>query len=60
MESEELIKGASLVLKKCTNNIKQNFTYTLNRTIKHVGKNNLCMTVAKDKSKKGGGGTPLI
>ena len=59
-ESEELIKGASLVLKKCTNNIKQNFTYTLNRTIKHVGKNNLCMTVAKDKSKKGGGGTPLI
>ena len=40
------------------NDIKQNFTYTLNRTIKHVGKNNLCITVAKGKSSKGGGGTP--
>ena len=39
MEAEELLKGASLVLNECTNDIKQNFTYTLNKTIKHMGKN---------------------
>ena len=58
MEAKELIKGATLVLKECTNGIKQNFTHTLNKTIKHMGKNNLCVTVAKGKSKKGRGGTP--
>ena len=58
MEAKELIKGTTLVLRECTNDIKQNFTYTLNKTIKHMDKNNLCVTVAKGKSKKGGGGTP--
>ena len=58
MEAKELIQGASLVLKECNNDIKQNFRYTLNRTIKHVGENNLCITVAKGKSRKGRGGTP--
>ena len=58
MSAKELIKGTTLVLRECTNDIKQNFTYTLNKTIKHMDKNNLCVTVAKGKSKKGGGGTP--
>ena len=58
MEAEELMKGARLVLRKCNSNIMQDFEYTLNKQIKHAGEHNLCISVSKGKSRKGGGGSP--
>ena len=47
----------SLNLIECKNT--QKFIFNEDNTIRLKDKNNLCLTVAKEKSRKGGGGSPL-
>ena len=50
-------KPLSLNLKKCKN--KQIFIFGEDNTIRLKNNKNLCLTVVKENSKKGGGGSPI-
>ena len=58
MEAKGRFKGASLILKECKDRDVQKFELTWKNQIKLVGERNLCVAIAKEKSKKGGGGNP--
>ena len=58
VENNEYLIFGSPYYSDDTNKIWNSAYIINNKTIKHMGKNNLCVTVAKGKSKKGGGGTP--
>ena len=58
MEAKGRFKGASLILKECKDRDVQKFELTWKNQIKLVGERNLCVAIAEEKSKKGGGGNP--
>ena len=59
MEAKSNKEGASLTLKDCNNTAVQKFDFTWENQIKVSGKHNLCVAVKSEKSKQGGGGTPV-
>ena len=58
MEAKGRFKGASLILSECKDKDVQKFELTRKNQIKLVGERNLCVAIAEEKSKKGGGGNP--
>ena len=59
MEAKSLDEGAILTLKDCNNTAFQKFNFTSENQIKVSGKHDLCLAVESEKSKQGGGGTPV-
>ena len=59
MEAKSHDEGASLTLKDCNNTAVQKFNFTSENQIKVSGKHDLCLAVESEKSKQGGGGTPV-
>ena len=59
MEAKSHNEGASLMLKDCNNTAVQKFDFTPENQIKVSGKHDLCLAVEPEKSKQGGGGTPI-
>ena len=59
MEAESPDDGAKLTLKNCNNTAVQKFDLTSENQIKVSGKHDLCIAVESEKSKQGGGGTPV-
>ena len=59
MEAQSHNEGASLTLKNCNNTAVQKFNFTPKNQIKVSGKHDLCLAVEPEKSKQGGGGTPV-
>ena len=59
MEAKSLDEGAILTLKDCNNTAVQKFNFTSENQIKVSGKHDLCLAVESEKSKQGGGGTPV-
>ena len=59
MEAKSHEEGSSLTLKDCNNTAVQKFDFTSKNQIKVFGKHDLCLAVESEKSKQGGGGTPI-
>jgi hypothetical protein len=59
MEASSITPSANLRLRKCDRNKLQNFEWTNENKIHLIGNRKLCLTVDKEKSKKGGGGSPV-
>ena len=59
MEAKSLNEGARLTLKDCNNTADQKFNFTPENQIEVSGKHDLCLAVEPEKSKQGGGGTPV-
>ena len=59
MEASSLAPSKNLRLRKCDRNKLQNFEWSKKNQIRLINNRKLCLTVDKEKSKKGGGGSPI-
>jgi hypothetical protein len=59
MEASSLKTSTNLKLEKCDRNKLQNFEWSNKKEIRLISNRKLCLTVGQEKSKKGGGGTPV-
>ena len=58
MEASGSVAGSHLKLEACNDTDAQRFEFTANDQIKLISKDELCLAIAANGSKQGGGGTP--
>lgn len=59
MEAKSAVASAGLGLKECNRGKLQEFNWDVTGRIQPINKLDLCLTAAKGKSKRGGGGSPV-
>lgn len=59
MEAKSIVTSATLDLKECNREKLQGFNLGVTGRIQPINNLELCLTVAKGKSKRGGGGAPV-